>query len=160
MSAANEQAWILLDNTSGKSESEGYWYYPQYSILLLLSQKAGPEALWKTWEGQNSWSQWSQWALVLFVAFFHSIRNFRENVKPGKEKCVFGKNFDFFSLRHLSCNIDNGWISSTLQCNRKSGFCRSTSAKPADRRSPQQRTSQVHREGSRTVEILKFTYKL
>ena len=29
--------------------------------------------------------------------------------------------------------------------------CRSTSAKPADRRSPQQRTSQVHREGSRTV---------
>ena len=29
--------------------------------------------------------------------------------------------------------------------------CRRTSAKPADRRSPQQRTSQVHREGSRTV---------
>ena len=29
--------------------------------------------------------------------------------------------------------------------------CRSTSAKPAVRRSPQQRTSQVHREGSRTV---------
>ena len=33
----------------------------------------------------------------------------------------------------------------------KEGECRSTSAKPADRRSPQQRTSQVHRAGSRTV---------
>ena len=29
--------------------------------------------------------------------------------------------------------------------------CRSTSAKPADKRSPQQRTSQVHRKGNRTV---------
>ena len=34
---------------------------------------------------------------------------------------------------------------------QKKGECRSTSAKPADKRSPQQRTSQVHREGSRTV---------
>ena len=34
---------------------------------------------------------------------------------------------------------------------RGGGGSRSTSAKPADRRSPQQRTSQVHREGSRTV---------
>ena len=42
----------------------------------------------------------------------------------------------------------------------KEGECRSTSAKTADRRSPQQRTSQVHREGSRTVEILKLTHKL
>ena len=33
----------------------------------------------------------------------------------------------------------------------KEGECRSTSAKPADKRSPEQRTSQVHREGSRTV---------
>ena len=31
------------------------------------------------------------------------------------------------------------------------GICRGTSAKPADKRSPQQRTSPVHREGSRTV---------
>ena len=30
-------------------------------------------------------------------------------------------------------------------------MCRSTSAKLADRQSPQQRTSPVHREGSRTV---------
>ena len=42
----------------------------------------------------------------------------------------------------------------------KEGECRSTSAKPAARRSPQQRTSQFHREGSRTVEILKLTHKL
>ena len=42
----------------------------------------------------------------------------------------------------------------------KEGECRSTSAKPADRRSLQQRTSQVHREGNRTVEILKLTHKL
>ena len=31
--------------------------------------------------------------------------------------------------------------------------CRSPSAKPADRRSPQQTTSQIHREGSRTVKL-------
>ena len=34
---------------------------------------------------------------------------------------------------------------------KEENCCRSTSAKPADKRSPQQRTSQVHREGSRTV---------
>ena len=43
---------------------------------------------------------------------------------------------------------------------QKRGECRSTSAKHADRRSPQQMTSQVHREGSRTVEIIKLTHKL
>ena len=36
--------------------------------------------------------------------------------------------------------------------------CRSTSAKPAVRRSPQQRTSQVHQEGNKTAETLKLTY--
>ena len=36
----------------------------------------------------------------------------------------------------------------------KGGECSSPSAKPADKRSPQQRTSQVHREGSRTVKHL------
>ena len=40
----------------------------------------------------------------------------------------------------------------------KEGECRSTSAKPAVRRSPQQRTSQVHQEGNKTVETLKLTY--
>ena len=43
---------------------------------------------------------------------------------------------------------------------QKKGECRSTSAKPADRRSPQQRTSQVHPEGSRTEVTLKLTHKL
>ena len=40
----------------------------------------------------------------------------------------------------------------------KEGECRSTSAKPAIRRSPQQRTPQVHQTGIRTVETLKLTY--
>ena len=38
--------------------------------------------------------------------------------------------------------------------------CRSTSAEPAVRRSPQQRRSQVHQTGIRTVETLKLTYEL
>ena len=42
----------------------------------------------------------------------------------------------------------------------KNGECRSTSAKPAVRRSPQQRTSQVHQTGIGTVETLKLTYEL
>ena len=42
----------------------------------------------------------------------------------------------------------------------KEGECRSTSAKPAVRRSPQQRTPQVHQAGIRTVETLKLTYEL
>ena len=37
---------------------------------------------------------------------------------------------------------------------KEGGGCRSTSAKPADKRSPQQRTSQVHRKGNRTVSNL------
>ena len=43
---------------------------------------------------------------------------------------------------------------------QKTGECRSTSAKPAVRRSPQQKTSQVHQTGIRTVETLKLTYEL
>ena len=34
MSEANERAWMLSDNISGTSDSEGYWYYPHYPILL------------------------------------------------------------------------------------------------------------------------------
>ena len=52
--------------------------------------------------------------------------------------CLFLKLFwQIFKTRFPFCDFFPG--------------CRSTSAKPADRRSPQQRTSQVHREGSRTV---------
>ena len=42
----------------------------------------------------------------------------------------------------------------------KEGEYRSTSAKPAVRRSPQQRTIQVHQTGIKTVETLKLTYEL
>ena len=42
----------------------------------------------------------------------------------------------------------------------KEGECRSTSAKPAVKRSLQQRTSQVHRTGIKTVETVKLTYEL
>ena len=38
--------------------------------------------------------------------------------------------------------------------------CRSTSAKPGVRRSPQQRTSQVHQAGIRTVKTFKLTHEL
>ena len=38
--------------------------------------------------------------------------------------------------------------------------CRSTSAKPAVRRSPQQRTPQVHQTEIKTVKTLKLTQKL
>ena len=31
----SERAWILSDNISGVSDSEGYWYYPQYPILFI-----------------------------------------------------------------------------------------------------------------------------
>ena len=49
----------------------------------------------------------------------------------------------------------------SLECPfQKRGECRSTSAKPAVRRSPQQRTPQVHQTGIRTVETLKLTHKL
>ena len=34
MSEANEREWILSDNISGTSDSEGYWYCPQYPILI------------------------------------------------------------------------------------------------------------------------------
>ena len=40
----------------------------------------------------------------------------------------------------------------------KKGECRSTSAKPAVRWSPQQRTPQVHQAGIKTVKTLKLTY--
>ena len=42
----------------------------------------------------------------------------------------------------------------------KEGECRSTSAKPAVILSPQQRTSQVHQTGIRTVETLELAYEL
>ena len=42
----------------------------------------------------------------------------------------------------------------------KDGECRSTCATPAVRRSPQQRTPQVHQTGIRAVETLKLTHKL
>ena len=42
----------------------------------------------------------------------------------------------------------------------KTGECRSKSAKPAVRRSPQQGTSQVHQQGIRTVETLKLSHEL
>ena len=42
----------------------------------------------------------------------------------------------------------------------KKGDCRSTSANLVVRRSPQQRTSQVHQTGIRTLETLKLTYEL
>ena len=31
---SGERAWILSDNTSGTSDSEGYWYYPQNPTLF------------------------------------------------------------------------------------------------------------------------------
>ena len=40
MSKANEREWTLSDNISGTSDSEGYWSYPQYPILL--AQKGSP----------------------------------------------------------------------------------------------------------------------
>ena len=42
----------------------------------------------------------------------------------------------------------------------KEGDCRSTSAKPAVRQSPQQRTSQVHQTGIKTVKTIKRTHEL
>ena len=42
---------------------------------------------------------------------------------------------------------------------KEGGECRSTTAKPAVRRSPRQRTSQVHQTGIRTVKTFKLTYK-
>ena len=43
---------------------------------------------------------------------------------------------------------------------QKEGECRSTSAKPAVRQSPQQRTSQVHQPRTRTSKTLKLIYEL
>ena len=42
----------------------------------------------------------------------------------------------------------------------KKGECRNMSAKPEVRRSPQQRTSQFHQTGIRTLETFKLTYEL
>ena len=33
----NQRAWILSDNISGTSDSDGYWYYPQYPTLIIMS---------------------------------------------------------------------------------------------------------------------------
>ena len=33
------EAWILSDNTSDASDSESYWYYPQYPILFKWNKK-------------------------------------------------------------------------------------------------------------------------
>ena len=54
--------------------------------------------------------------------------------------------YDNFDLQQKLTLYRDFWNQATVFHN-----CRSTSAKPADRRSPQERTSQVHREGSRTV---------
>ena len=51
-------------------------------------------------------------------------------------------------------NLGQIWLSRKkwrLEPQLEKDRCRSTSAKPADKRSPQQRTSQVHRKGNRTV---------
>ena len=57
-----------------------------------------------------------------------------------------------YATSNMSSMIAKSKIQRTTSAEFK-GFCRSTSAKPADKRSPQQRTSQVHRGGSRIETI-------
>ena len=100
---------------------------------------------------------------------FHKISRFETTSRLLSANCVLLNHSLYRSesviLREVDAAIMDQIVaelsSAAIQVSWRRYWCRSTSAKPAVRRSPQQRTSQVHRAGVRNgKDISKLTYRL